>query len=232
METPSQPSSDPGPDPGPNHAPGSGPVPGAGLRERKKEATRRALTEAGLRLVAEHGLDDVTVERICRAVDVSPRTFFNYFTSKEEALVGPGPVAPDDDLLAPFEAGDADGRLLADLGSVLTAHFGRHVVDHDQMVRRHALLHREPALQMHFRASLRTVEDRLALAIGRRTRRDPDDHEVRLLVAIVAAAIRSALARWARGGGGAPADHVAEVLARLDRAVDTDVLLDPTDAAP
>ncbi|WUH98995.1 TetR/AcrR family transcriptional regulator [Spirillospora sp. NBC_00431] len=58
-----------------------------GLRERKKEATRRALHDAAMRLAAEHGLDDVTVEAIADAAGVSRRTFSNYFGGKEEALL-------------------------------------------------------------------------------------------------------------------------------------------------
>ncbi|CND64207.1 transcriptional regulator [Mycobacterium tuberculosis] len=58
-----------------------------GLRERKKEATRRALHEATMRLAVEQGLDEVTVEAIADAAGVSRRTFSNYFGGKEEALL-------------------------------------------------------------------------------------------------------------------------------------------------
>ncbi|MFB6951006.1 TetR family transcriptional regulator [Streptomyces niveus] len=60
---------------------------GAGLRERKKQATRAALSEAAVRLAAEHGAENVTVEAISNAAGVSPRTFFNYFDSHDDVFV-------------------------------------------------------------------------------------------------------------------------------------------------
>ncbi|WP_420176883.1 TetR/AcrR family transcriptional regulator [Luteococcus sp. OSA5] len=59
-----------------------------GVRERKKLQTRRALHRAATRLVTQHGLGGVTTDDIARAAGVSPRTFFNYFPTKEAALTG------------------------------------------------------------------------------------------------------------------------------------------------
>src|SRR4051794_30757662 len=58
----------------------------SGLRETKKAATRQALAVAALRLSDEQGFDNVSVEAVAAQVGVSPRTFHNYFTGKEEAL--------------------------------------------------------------------------------------------------------------------------------------------------
>jgi AcrR family transcriptional regulator len=58
----------------------------SGLRERKKRATREALSWAAVRLTVERGWDGVLVEDIAAAAGVSPRTFNNYFTGKAEAI--------------------------------------------------------------------------------------------------------------------------------------------------
>ncbi|PRY01670.1 TetR family transcriptional regulator [Allonocardiopsis opalescens] len=57
-----------------------------GMRERKKQRTRRELVEAAIRLFDRQGYEQTTVAQIAAAADVGTRTFFGYFPSKEDVL--------------------------------------------------------------------------------------------------------------------------------------------------
>jgi AcrR family transcriptional regulator len=78
-----------------------------GLRARKREATRSAITSAARRFTANHGLNGFTIEQLCEDVGISRRTFFNYFPSKEDAIVGHLLDEFPADAMAAFIAGGA-----------------------------------------------------------------------------------------------------------------------------
>ncbi|MDX8464924.1 TetR/AcrR family transcriptional regulator [Mesorhizobium sp. VK23B] len=60
---------------------------GGGLRERKKRETKKRITEKGIALFLKRGVDQTTLDEIAAAAGISRRTFFYYFTSKDEILL-------------------------------------------------------------------------------------------------------------------------------------------------
>ncbi|MEU7214938.1 TetR/AcrR family transcriptional regulator [Nocardia iowensis] len=86
-----------------------------GLRAQKKRQTRLDLCMAARRLAVEHGLDATTVEDIAKVVGVSPRTFFNYYDTKLDAVVGPIEEIGNAHAREVFIGGGPSGVLIEDL---------------------------------------------------------------------------------------------------------------------
>ena len=139
-----------------------------GLRERKKAATRLALHRAALDLVAERGFDGVTVEAIADAAMVSRRTFSNYFSGKEEALLHGDRerVRRLLELVHDRPAGEGPWEALVHAAGELVA--GNDTADPDWFARRRTL-RRHPALAVAQVTAYATVERELAAEIARRT---------------------------------------------------------------
>jgi AcrR family transcriptional regulator len=181
-----------------------------GLRERKKIATREALRQAAIGLYRRHGPDKVTIEDICAAAGVSPRTFFNYFATKDEAVfaleVDPAQIQrritdrPRDE--QPVEAVHA---VYADLFAQLAT---------SEIWRQRTLLLRErPELASRSTQARRAHEAAIAAAIATRTGRPDDDLYVRTASMALHAAVRAAAGTW-------HPDHEPDIVALLDRAMD------------
>ena len=156
-----------------------------GLRERKKRATRAALTQAAWRLVAERGVARVRVEDIAAAAGVSTRTFNNYFTSKEDALVAIGTERAER-IAAAVRARPADEPLWEALGNA----FAEQFVGAGETEARYALAQSTPELVAAQLRMQLTVDAPLAEAVADRLGMAAGDHYPRLVAAVVRAAVR------------------------------------------
>jgi len=186
--------------------------PGESLRDRKKRRTRAALERATVRLSAERGYDHVTVEEIAAEADVSVRTFFNYFASKDEALIGADPEAGPrmaerilafPDTVTPFEA--YRRSVLAEITEELDN-------ARDLWLLRKEVLMQRPDLLVRAFANSAESEQVLANAVGHRAALPESHLYPRLLVAAGSAAFRCAVTRWAHDDSLALGDLVTEAL--------------------
>ena len=82
------------------------------LRERRREQTWTAIHEAALKRVREHGMRGTTVEEIAQEAGVSPRTFFNYFPSKEDAVLGLREPVVSEEILETDRAHEDDNTII------------------------------------------------------------------------------------------------------------------------
>lgn len=196
-----------------------------GLRERKKAATRSALSAAALALAAERGVDAVTVDEIAAEAGVSSRTFFNYFATKEEAFVAEDLVLAQQ-LLHRLRAEPADAPLWPTLVRLLGDHLDQAgAVSHAQALAEHAVRNHPAVLAQQFQ-QYAGLEAELVAEIARRTGTEATSLEPRLLAAALVAAVRTALETWLDAGA------VGSPRALFQTAADRLSLAFPTAAPP
>src|SRR5690606_3451695 len=172
----------------------------SGLRERKKRATREALRAAALRLALERGPEQVRVEDIAEAVGVSPRTYHNYFSSREQAIVA-AVTAERESRVAAAVAARASGARLAD---AVTDAVVEQYTDPGEDAREVLLMIiSSPALRASYVNAATAMEAPLAEAIRKRCP-DLDRLTARVLSASVGAATKVALRDWLESGAGSP----------------------------
>jgi AcrR family transcriptional regulator len=176
-------------------------TPSPGLRERKKQATREALREAALRLAVERGADQVRVEDIAEAAGVSPRTYNNYFASREQAIVS-AVTADREARIAAAVAARPAGARLADAVTEAVVEQYTNAGEREQEAL--LLITTRTALRDAFLDTTASIEPPLTTVIAERIG-DAGAHTARVLAASVAAAIRIALEGWLRPAGSAEA---------------------------
>ncbi len=199
-----------------------------GLRERKRLATRRAIQLAALELVAEPGLDGVTVVEISRVAYISPRTFLNYFPSKEEAVLGDPPKRPGDDVAAGF-IGGGSGDLFSDLADLLISAWSETSIDLDVATIRQRVVKQYPELFALRMFTMRAFEKEVAEIVAARLANDRpelvDDtatlHRMARFGTLVGmAAMRSAWHSWIEEPSSAQEDAIVALPKRIHESFD------------
>lgn len=173
------------------------------LRERKKVRTRQALVDTALELFAAHGFDRTTLDELCDAVEVSKRTFFRNFTSKEDVA-----MAPLRELWAAFlvdlsSRDSGGGSLFRTLRDSLLAAVDRMSADGwaDRAARSHRLALTTPSMAANnLQFCDRTIREALEI-LGDRFGTDPADQRPRLALDIAVAAFHRALDTWTGSPG-------------------------------
>jgi AcrR family transcriptional regulator len=192
----------------PAHRGDAGPV---GLRERKKQKTRRSIQEHALRLFGEQGYDRTTIEQIADAAEVSPSTFFRYFPTKEDVVLYD---ALDPMLIESFRRQPVGltptQALRASLHEVLE---GLTPVQVREQNERGRLIFAVPDLQATWVAELMRMAGMMTGLLAERLGRDPGDFDIRVYTGAVMGALMAAVLPAADSSG---VDFVAVLDAALD----------------
>lgn len=183
-----------------------------GLREQKRLATKRALQIALLRLALDRGYDSVTIEEVAQAAQVSTRTFFNYFASKEDAVAiphGSHELTPEE--VARYE--DGVGDPLTDLVALMAGRaageedFELHSLRRELMMRESRLLGDKAGMMQRIREQfVDLIAERLRgdeLRAGRMPLESALRDRAGFIALLSLTIARHGWSRWASGGGAA-----------------------------
>jgi AcrR family transcriptional regulator len=190
-----------------------------GLRERKKQQTRLALSQAAMNLALEHGVARLRTEDIAAAANVSMRTFNNYFPSKEAAI-----VASVDHRIDAIRSALADRPLTEavelSLQIAVLSSFpewpDRSWLAQVMLMRNHPTL-----IQEQHRADLGVMRELAAMIADRSAVGDRDLFPT-LLASMLVTAVRVAIEHWIEAGGdGSLHDAISDALARITVARET-----------
>jgi AcrR family transcriptional regulator len=193
--------------------------PPLGLRERKKIKLRRSVQSEALRLFAEQGYEDTTVEQIADAADISTTTFYRYFPTKEDVVL-------DDEYDPLLEhmlgGGDEDEPLATTVRRAIAAVAAAVEEDRDRALARLKLLSTVPALRARQGAEGRKTVEFYSRVFSERSGRPPGDYRLRVTTAAFIAAQLEAARCWA------DTDGTGSLVKMMDDAV---TLVEPLIAA-
>jgi AcrR family transcriptional regulator len=188
-----------------------------GLRERRKQLTAAELEAAAYRLFGERGFDAVTVDDIAAEADVSRRTFFRYFASKEDVLLADHFVQLAR-LREAMAARPDDEPIVTALRNALLSMTSDFEDRKDMVILRGRLMRDTPSLQARSLVHQKLWEEAMQEMVADRLGVDPvADLRPGVVSAATLAAMRVAFTNWLVAGcGGDLIKLTAEALDLLD----------------
>ena len=170
-----------------------------GLRERKRRATRAAISAAARTLTAAHGVNGFTVEQLCEQVGISRRTFFNYFPAKEDAILGAPADDIPEDLVRRFidggtrpPTGGLSPTLVPAVVDLAVAMVERMAMSRSDMALLKDAVSAEPRLLQKAMHTSQEADSAFAGMIAAREGLAPDDPRVEAAVAVFGAMVQRA----------------------------------------
>jgi len=189
-----------------------------GLRERKRQQTRERLTRVAMALFLERGFEATTLDDIAAAADISRRSFFHYFASKED-VVFTWQEESTAALIAAVAARPANESMLTAAENAISA-MVRQLEPGEAMAM--ARLKRDnPALQARDQVKYEKLERALAEALGKRAGHKTERLQARLVAMIATGAMRIGGELWvAEGAREKPEALVKRTFAALRAILD------------
>src|SRR5262245_44633650 len=178
------------------------------LRERQKWLAQSTIEETALRLFLQQGYEHTSIQDIADAVKMSPRTFFRYFASKDEVLLGPMRTAQQEALRALQGVSPASTPHAA-LRVMLTSLAHRYEEQRDTFVLRYQVVMQSPSIASLFLFTFVEAEPVISQALRAHLEEATDHNEIRFLVALHMAALRVAIEQWLESEDNSDGDHEA-----------------------
>lgn len=186
------------------------------LRDRRRRQTSFDIHIAALRLARQRGVDKVTVEEISVEAGVSPRTFFNYFPSKEIAIAYVPLEIPAEVAAEFIAAGPAPHSvLLADVMRLAIRNLADNTPSREELADVLAVSHSHAGVGSAVLSQFDQFEQRLAGLVVERAGMQPDDDVSTLIAALAMAIMRTGIVSWVSA---APQDGDDTPVSHLQRA--------------
>jgi AcrR family transcriptional regulator len=198
-------------------------TPVVGLRERKKDATRRRIRRVALRLAQRRGVEHLTIEEISEAAEVSPRTFFNYFSCKEDALIADSHEFASELSAAIAARPPTEPALHALREAIVGSEALRSAPRRRaEALARHRLVRDNPSLLPRQLHQFAVLEQAILAGMAERVGAGYADDDLRpaLLAALAVAVLRMATQRWAADDTVALSELAASAFDLLEHGID------------